>query len=107
MQCLYAPDGTPRERTYYTVLGCFSTDPAAAPFVKSLLSIIFGIAGGLAFLAVLYGSSLVLTSSGDPLKLSQGKEVIISSLFGIFLILFSVFLLRVVGVDILGLPGFG
>lgn len=107
MQCLYKPDGSPRERSYYTVIGCLSTDPTATPFTKSLLSIVFGIAGGISFLAVLYGSGLVLTSSGDPQQLAHGKEVIFSSILGIFLIVFSVFLLKVVGVDILGIPGFG
>ncbi len=103
--CLYKSDGSQREHTYYTVLGCFSTQSDL--FVKSILSFVFGIAGGIAFLAVLAGSSIILTSSGDPQKLQQGKEIIISSISGILLIVFSVFLLKVVGVDILSLPGFG
>lgn len=102
--CLYKSDGTQREYTYYTVLGCFSTQSDL--FVKSILSFVFGIAGGIAFLAVLSGSGIILTSSGDPQKLQQGKEIIISSISGILLIIFSVFLLKVVGVDILNLPGF-
>ena len=105
--CLYKPDGTPREKSYYTVLGCFSTDPSAAPFTQSILSIVFGIAGGISFLAVIYGRGLVLTSSGDPQQLQHGKEVIFSSILGVLLIVFYIFLLKVVGVDILGLPGFG
>ncbi len=103
--CLYKSDGTQRDHTYYTVMGCFSTQSDL--FVKSILSFVFGIAGGIAFLAVLSGSGIILTSSGDPQKLQHGKEIIISSISGILLIIFSVFLLRVVGVDILNLPGFG
>jgi len=103
--CLYQPDGTPREYTYYTAIGCVSTKSDL--FVKSLLSIVFGIGGGVAFLAVIGGTITVLTSAGDPEKLQKGKEMITSSLAGILLILFSVFLLRTVGFDILRIPGFG
>lgn len=103
--CLYNPDGTPREHTYYTALGCFSTQSDL--FVKSILSVVFGIAGGIAFLSVIAGTVTVLTSSGDPERLQKGKDMITSSLFGILLILFSVFLLRTVGFDILKIPGFG
>lgn len=106
--CLIEPTtGAPRDRTYYTVLGCFSTDPSGGPFVRSVLSIIFGMAGGTAFLMVLWGSAMVLTSSGDPVRLQSGKETIVSSVAGILLILFSTFLLSVIGVDILKIPGFG
>lgn len=103
-ECLYKPDGTPKEGTHYTVIGCLSTRPGQ--FIQSLLTIIFGISGGLAFLAVLFGSVTVLTAASDPQQLQKGKDIIISSIVGIFLIVFSVFLLRLVGLDILRIPGF-
>lgn len=103
--CLYDASNNPIQNQYYTVFGCFSTEPGA--FVKSTLSIIFSIAGGIAFLAVLGGSAIVLTSSGDPERLQFGKDMVTSSIFGIVLIVFSVFLLRFVGVEILRIPGFG
>lgn len=99
--CIAQPHG------YYTVFGCFSTDPTAAPFVRSILTLVVGMAGGIAFIAFLAGSATVLTSTGNPEKLNNGKETIISSLIGLLLIIFSIFLLRVVGVDILKIPGFG
>jgi len=98
MSCLSSP------KHYYTVFGCLSIVPGE--FVQSMLRIVFSVAGGIAFLSVLYGSALILTSSGDPIKLQNGRETVISSLIGIFLIIFSVFLLRVVGYDILRIPGF-
>lgn len=104
-KCLYQDDGTPRQFTYYTAIGCLSTKSDL--FVKSILSIVFGVAGGIAFLAVLAGTFIVLTSAGDPDKLQNGKDIITSSIFGILLILFSVFLLRLVGLEILAIPGFG
>ena len=103
--CLYESNGTEKAGSYYTVLGCFSTKPEK--FVQSVLSIVFSVAGGIAFLAVLYGSATVLTSGGNPEKIKEGKDLITNSIIGILVILFSVFLLRVVGFDILQIPGFG
>ena len=103
--CLYDASGVEQEGNYYTVLGCLSTKPEN--FVKSVLSVVFGIAGGLAFMAVIAGSIIVLTSGGYPNRLQTGKDLIVSSIFGLLLIIFSVFLLRIVGFDILKIPGFG
>lgn len=58
-------------------------------------------------MAILYGSATVLISSGNPEKIQAGKDMIVNSLIGILIIVFSVFLLRVVGLDILKIPGFG
>lgn len=102
-QCLYDAYGNEATGSYYTVLGCIATQPQA--FVQSILSIVFGISGGIAFLAVLAGSGIVLTSAGSPERLQTGKDMIVSALFGILLILFSVFLLNFVGYDILRIPG--
>ena len=104
-QCLYDSRGNEIKGNYYTVLGCFSTNPQK--YVQSILSIVFGLAGGIAFMSVLWGSATVLTSSGNPKKIQEGKDLITNSILGILIILFSVFLLRVVGFDILKIPGFG
>jgi len=109
-RCLYTtptPAGSPypKQGMYYTVLGCLSTDPTGGPFVQSILSIIMGIAGGVAFISMLIGIFIVMTSSGNPVRIQTGKDLITSSIFGLLLIIFSVFLLRVVGFDILRIPG--
>lgn len=104
-QCLYTSDGTPKEHAYFSAIGCISTQSDL--FLKSILSIVFGVAGGIAFLAVVFGTITVLTSGDDPTRLQSGKDMITSSIFGILLILFSVFLLRTVSFDILRIPGFG
>lgn len=103
--CVYDDSGNVKPGTYWTVVGCLSTKPEL--FVKSILSIVFAVSGGLAFLAFIGGSVMVLTSTGNPEKLNNGKSILVSSVFGLLLILFSVFLLRVVGLDILRIPGFG
>ncbi len=88
----------------YTALGCIDTDPSK--FIAWLLKNIIGIAGGIAFLLILYGGFQVLTSGGDPEKLNNGKDIIVSAIAGVLMIVFSVLLLQIIGLDILRIPGF-
>ncbi len=49
----------------------------------------------------------ITTSSGDPKRLQAGKELLTSAIAGLLLLILSAFILRLIGVDILGLPEFG
>lgn len=90
----------------WTAIGCIAPDLGS--FIsEQLLGVGVGIAGGIAFLYFLYGAFLFLTSRGNPEQIAMGREIIMSSLLGLALIIFSVFLLRVISVDILKIPGFG
>ena len=91
----------------WTAVGCISTDPVFLINETFLGVLGLGIAGGVAFLYFLYGAFLILTSMGNPEQINQGKEIMVSSISGLLLILFSVFILRVVGVDILRIPDLG
>jgi len=88
----------------WTALGCIPTDPSA--FIGKLLSFGVALAGGIAFLLILLGGFQILTSTGNPEQLQAGQELVSSAVSGLLLIIFSVFLLRLIGVDILGIPGF-
>jgi hypothetical protein len=89
----------------YTALGCLPTDPAL--FIKDYLyEIGLGIAGVLAFILMLFGSFTVMTSQGDPQKITKGKEIIVSAIAGIILIIFSLFIVRIIAGDVLKIPGF-
>lgn len=89
----------------WTAIGCIAPDLGS--FIsEQLLGVGVGIAGGIAFLYFLYGAFLFLTSRGNPEQIAMGREIIMSSLLGLALIIFSVFLLRVIAVDILDLKPF-
>jgi len=50
---------------------------------------------------------MILVSSGNPDKIQAGKELITAAIAGLLLIIFAVFILRLIGKDILGIPEIG
>lgn len=82
-----------------TALGCISTEPGG--FVNNILTIALGIAGGIAFILMVFGAFRLITSTGNPEGLQEGWSILGSAIAGLLFIIFSVFLLRVIGVDIL------
>jgi hypothetical protein len=87
-----------------TAIGCIPTRPG--PFVNYVLTRAISIGAGLAFLLLLFGAFTLITSAGNPENIKKGQETITSAIIGLLFIIFSVFLLRLIGVDILKLPGF-
>lgn len=74
-------------------------------FGNFFINIALGIGGGIAFLLLIYAGFQIMTSAGDPARLNSGKQLMTAAISGLLLIIFSVFLLRVLGVDILRIPG--
>ena len=89
-----------------TAIGCIPVEDTTA-FITFFLSWAFGIGGGIAFLLIALASFQIMTSAGDPKKLQAGKELLTSAISGLLLLIFGVFILRVIGMDILGLGEFG
>lgn len=89
---------------FNTAIGCI---PATS---KDMLTFFLrwgiGIGSGIAFLFIVYSGFLMMTSAGDPKRLQAGKELLQSAVGGLIFLIFAVFLLRFIGVDILGvIPG--
>jgi len=87
-----------------TALGCIPVGEFT-DFVAWLLRRLIAIAGGIAFLLVIFGGFKILTSAGNPKGIQAGNEMITSALIGLLFIIFSVFLLELIGVKILSIPG--
>lgn len=87
-----------------TALGCISVGSGTS-LIETILRIATGIGGGLALALILYGVFIVTTSAGMPDKLKAGSEIITSAVIGLIFILLSVFLVNLIGINILGLPG--
>ncbi len=88
-----------------TAIGCIPIQDTKA-FTSFFLRWAIGIGGGIAFLLIVYAAFLIMTSQGNPERLRAGQELLISAITGLILLIFSVFILRVIGIDILKLPGF-
>jgi len=51
------------------------------------------------------GAFTVITSAGDPEKLKKGKGMLTKAAIGLLVIIFAIFILRVIGQELLDLPG--
>ncbi len=89
----------------WTAFGCIKTDPGS--FVADILRVGIGIGGGIAFLLILFGGFQILTSAGNPEQLAAGRELVTSAITGLLFIIFSLFILRLIGFNILGIKDFG
>ncbi len=85
-----------------TAIGCIPINDTDA-FLGFILGWAIGIGGGIAFLLILYAGFMIMSSSGNPERLKAGQELMTSAIAGIIMLIFSVFILRVIGVNILGI----
>ena len=87
-----------------TALGCIQVG-SGNELVATILKISLGVGGGIALALILYGVFIITTSAGMPDKLKAGKEIITSAIVGLIFIILSVFLVNLIGINILGIPG--
>lgn len=88
-----------------TAIGCIPTGNLNE-FANWFLRWAIGIGGGIAFLLIIWSGFQIMTSSGNPERLKAGKEQLTAAVTGLLFLIFSVFLLRLIGVEILRIPGF-
>lgn len=87
-----------------TQFGNIPTD--VANFVQWVLSFILGIAGGIVTLLIIVSGYRLMTSQGNPEKVQAAREQLTSAIVGLLFIIFSLFILQLITVDILKIPGF-
>jgi hypothetical protein len=95
------PDGT----GILTAIGCIPANDTNE-LTAFILRWALGIGGGIAFLLIIYSGFIITTSAGNPERVQAGKELLTAAIAGLMLIIFSVFLLDIIGVRIFRLPGF-
>jgi hypothetical protein len=66
-------------------------DNMAAALAQKFLTIAIGIAGGVAFLMMVFGAYRLMFSAGNPEAVQEGREVITAAIAGLVIIVFSVF----------------
>jgi hypothetical protein len=102
------PNGNPTTSSktgrVYTAIGCIPLD-STNNFLAAILKWAIGIGGGIAFILIIVASFMTMTSSGNPERLKAGQELLVAAISGLILLIFSVFILKIIGIDILNLPG--
>lgn len=94
------------EKGVWTSIGCIQNDLNS--FIgETVFGFGIGLAGGFSLLCIIYAAFMMQSSQGNPEKLKKAQEMITSCIMGLMLIIFSVFILRLIGVSILKIPGFG
>jgi len=85
-----------------TAIGCIPIEDTNA-FIGFILRWAIGIGGGIAFLLIIYAAFMTMTSQGNPERLKAGQELLTSAIAGLIMLIFSIFILNLIGVNILGI----
>lgn len=94
----FCPDGFAN-----TAIGKIECSPKG--LAGAFFGLALGVAGGIALLLVIVGGYKVMASQGDPEALVEGKGMITRAIAGLLFIVFSAAILRIIGIQLLGLPG--
>lgn len=88
---------------FYTSLGCIPL--SLSSFITNyILGTGIGIAGGIALLCIIYSAFRMQTSMGNPEAIKKAQENLTACITGLIIIIFSVLILKIIGVDILRIP---
>jgi len=87
----------------WTGIGCLPTDVSG--LIKALFTTFTGILGAFIFFCVVSNGIKIMSSRGNPEAMKKGQEAITSCVVGFVVLALSVIFLKIVGVDILQLPG--
>lgn len=104
LQCVGgAIDDKGNQTKVFTALGCISV--SGKELASDLVTILLGIAGGIALLAILVASFLLAISQGETQKVKSAKELITAAVSGLLFLIFSIVILEFLAVDIFKIPG--
>lgn len=107
-KCLDCVGGTTlggQQTGMWTAIGCIPTN--AQGIITTIIQLGLGIGGGVTLLLILAGAFRLSVAQGDPKQAEEAKEQITSAVIGLLFIIFSITMLRFIGVQVLNIPGFG
>lgn len=105
----------PKTGAYYSQLGCIDvgiagfTDSSASGGVLNVIlnRLLFPITGVLALVSIIYGAFLVMTAQGNAEQVARGRKWIMGAIVGVIFTYGSILLIRIIGGDVLKIPGLG
>ena len=87
-----------------TAIGNIGVNPGT--IVGDIFGVLLGLAGGSTIAIIMVAGYKIMFSRGDPESLKGAREQITSAIIGLLFLIFSVAILRVIGVNIFHIPGF-
>jgi len=88
---------------YWSGMGCIPLNVQNL-ITNYIFSWGIGFAGGIALLCIIYSAFMMQTSMGNAEALKKAQENLTACITGLILVIFSVFILRLIGVSILRIP---
>ncbi len=95
--------GSGENAAIWTALGCFPTN--VTDLAKKVFELFSGLLGLFIFYCIISNGLKVMISRDSADAMKKAQEAITSCIVGLLVLVFSVLFLRIVGVDILRLPG--
>ncbi len=92
---------------YPSALGCMPMDKVERFLAEGVLGWGITFAGAFSILCIIYGAIQFQLSAGESAKVQKAQKLITQCVVGLLIILFSIFLLRFVGVNLLRIYGLG
>lgn len=91
---------------FWSGIGCVYLQNWQEFFSKNVFGFLIGLAGIIVLLCIIFSAFTLQISQGNPEKIKKAQERLTSCILGLLLIIFSIFILKLIGVDILRIPGF-
>jgi hypothetical protein len=102
--CKAVGAGSSIEYNCDTAVGNILTSPK--DFVQTMMGLILSVVGGVAIILIILSGYRLIISQGNPENIKNAKEQLTAAIIGLLFIIFSLVILQIIGVNILGLPGF-
>ena len=107
----------PKTKTgaFFSQLGCidvgiagFTDTTASGGVLNTILNrFLFPITGVLALVSLIYGAFLMMTAQGNAEQIARGRRWVYGAVIGVVFTYGSILIIRIIGSDILRIPGFG
>ncbi|MEP7104055.1 MAG: hypothetical protein ABI721_05085 [Candidatus Dojkabacteria bacterium] len=81
----------------WTGIGCTDTTPLG--IITGIIRIVFGVVGGVALIQLIIAG--IMYQTGDEARIKSARESIIKTLTGLAVLVFSILILRIIGINIL------
>lgn len=95
------------DKGFWTGIGCIYMEDWKSFIGTNIFGTLISLAGILSFGCIIFSAFNLTISQGNPEKIKSAQKMLTSCISGLLVIIFAAFILRLIGVDILRIYGFG